>query len=177
MVSLALQPGVGAVCAKLLYTNGNIQHAGVVLGLGGVAGHAFRLFPREDPGYHYRLQLTSSYSAVTAACLVIRKSTYLDIGGMEEEDLAIAFNDTDFCIRVRESGLRNVWTPHALLFHHESASRGYEDNREKQARFDNEIRFMQKRWGRKLLEDPCYSPNLTLHFEDFSYAWPPRTKV
>jgi len=177
MVSLALQPGVGAVGAKLLYPNGNIQHAGVVLGLGGVAGHAFRLFPREDPGYHYRAQLTSSYSAVTAACLVIRKSTYLDIGGMEEEGLAIAFNDTDLCIRVRETGLRNVWTPHAVLFHHESASRGYEDNPEKQARFKSEIRFMQKRWGRKLLEDPCYSPNLTLHFEDFSYAWPPRTKV
>jgi GT2 family glycosyltransferase len=114
---------------------------------------------------------------VTAACLVIRKSTYVDIGGMEEEGLAIAFNDTDLCIRVRETGLRNVWTPHAVLFHHESASRGYEDNPEKQARFKSEIRFMQQRWGRKLLEDPCYSPNLTLHFEDFSYAWPPRTKV
>lgn len=177
MASLALQPGVGAVGAKLLYPNGNIQHAGVVLGLGGVAGHAFKLFPGEDPGYYFRAQLISSYSAVTAACLVIRKTTYLKVGGMEEKNLVIAFNDIDFCIRVRDSGLRNLWTPHAVLYHHESATRGCEDNPEKLARFDGEIRFMQKRWGRKLLEDPCYSPNLTLHHEDFSYAWPPRAKV
>ncbi|MFC1688829.1 glycosyltransferase family 2 protein [Pseudomonadota bacterium] len=176
MVGLATQPGVGAVGAKLLYPDGNIQHAGVVLGLGGVAGHAFKLFPGNDPGYHYRAQLTSSYSAVTAACLVIRKSTYLEMDGMDEENLTIAFNDIDFCIRVRESGLRNVCTAHATLYHHESATRGHEDNKEKQARFDKEIWFMQKRWGRALLDDPCYSPNLTLHHEDFSYAWPPRVQ-
>lgn len=176
MVGLATQPGVGAVGAKLLYPDGKVQHAGVVLGLGGVAGHAFKLMPGNDPGYHYRAQLTSSYSAVTAACLVIRKSTYLEMGGMDEENLGIAFNDIDFCIRVRESGLRNVCTTHAILCHHESATRGYEDNREKQERFDREIKFMQKRWGRGLLHDPCYSLNLTLHHEDFSYAWPPRVQ-
>ena len=177
MVRLALQPGIGAVGAKLLYPNGNIQHAGIVLGLGGVAGHAFKLNPGEDPGYHHRAQLTSSFSAVTAACLLIRKHTYLEVDGMEEKNLSIAFNDVDFCIRVRETGLRNVWTPHAVLYHHESATRGYEDNPKKRARFDSEICFMQKRWGQVLLEDPCYSPNLTLQHEDFSYAWPPRTKV
>jgi GT2 family glycosyltransferase len=177
MVRLAVQPGIGAVGAKLLYPNGNIQHAGVVLGLRGVAGHAFKLNPGEDPGYHHRAQLTSSFSAVTAACLLIRKHIYLEVGGMEEKNLTIAFNDVDFCIRVRETGLRNVWTPHSVLYHHESATRGYEDNPKKQARFESEIRFMQKRWGRKLLEDPCYSPNLTLQHEDFSYAWPPRAKI
>ncbi len=147
-----------------------------MVGLGGVAGHAFKQLPRDDKGYHYRPQLTGGYSAVTAACLVIRKSTYLDVGGMDETDLAIAFNDIDFCLRVRESGLLNVYTPHAELYHHESATRGYEDSKAKQARFDREVKVMQKRWGRKLLEDPCYSPNLTLHYEDFSYAWPPRVR-
>ncbi len=127
--------------------------------------------------YHNRPLLISSYSAVTAACLVIRKATYMDLGGMDEENLTIAFNDIDFCIRVRESGLHNVFTPHALLYHHESATRGYEDNPQKQARFDSEVRFMQKRWGRRLLEDPHYSPNLTLNYEDFSYAWPPRVRM
>jgi GT2 family glycosyltransferase len=177
MVSLAARPGIGAVGAKLLYPDGKIQHAGVVLGLGGVAGHAFKQFPDNDPGYHNRPLLISSYSAVTAACMVIRKSTYMDLNGMDEENLTIAFNDIDFCIRVRESGLRNVYTPHAVLYHHESATRGYEDNPQKQARFDSEVRFMQKRWGRRLLEDPCYSMNLTLNYEDFTYAWPPRAHV
>jgi GT2 family glycosyltransferase len=174
MVGLATRDGVGAVGAKLLYTDGKIQHGGVVLGVGGVAGHAFKHYPGDYPGYFSRARLTSSFSAVTAACLVIRKETYLQAGGLDEKNLAIAFNDIDFCLRVRELGLRNVWTPHALLYHHESASRGYEDTPEKQERFAKEVRFMQKRWGRKLLDDPAYSPNLTLEHEDFSFAWPPR---
>lgn len=174
MVSIALQPKVGAVGAKLLYPNGNTQHAGIVLGLGGVAGHAFKLSPGKDPGYHFRAQLISAYSAVTAACLVIRKEIYLGVGGFEEDNLTIAFNDVDFCIRVRESGYRNVWSPYAVLYHHESATRGYEDTKEKRSRFDEEVMFMQKRWGKLLLEDPCYNPNLTLSYEDFSLSWPPR---
>ncbi|MBT8070242.1 MAG: glycosyltransferase family 2 protein [Gammaproteobacteria bacterium] len=174
MVGMALQPEVGAVGAKLLYPDGKIQHAGVVLGLGGVAGHAFKQFPGDTREYHNRAQLAASYSAVTAACLVIRKKTYLDAGGFEEDNLTHAFNDVDFCMRVRQAGYTNVWTPHALLYHHESATRGHEDTRAKRARFDEEVRFMQKRWGRQLLEDPAYSRNLTLHYEDFSLAWPPR---
>lgn len=97
------------------------------------------------------------------------------MGGLEEEKLRIAFNDIDFCLRVREVGYRNVWTPLVELFHHESVSRGQEDTPEKQARFAGEVAYMKERWGAQLLNDRAYSPNLTLDHEDFSYAWPPRT--
>lgn len=170
MVSLAVQPEIGAVGAKLLYPDGTIQHAGVVTGIGGVAGHIFKHAARTASGYFGRAQLISSYSAVTAACLVIRKETYQQVGGMNERDLAVAFNDIDFCLRVREAGYRNVWTPYAELYHHESATRGYEDSPEKQRRFASEIDYMHGRWGRRLKEDPAYSPNLTLEWEDASLA-------
>ncbi|ACC71471.1 glycosyltransferase family 2 protein [Paraburkholderia phymatum] len=174
MVSLALQPGVGAVGAKLLYPDGTIQHAGVVTGLGGVAGHAHRLFPRDAFGYFSRNAVISSFSAVTAACLIIRKSIYEQVGGLNEADLTVAFNDVDFCLRVRDAGYRNVWTPFAELYHHESATRGAEDNPEKVARFGREVEYMQTRWGDTLNSDPAYSPNLALDRTDFSLAWPPR---
>jgi len=175
MVSIALQPGVGAVGARLWYPNNTLQHGGVVLlGLGGVAGHSHKHLPKGNPGYFGRAILQQSFSAVTGACLVVRRSTYLEVGGFEEENLKIAFGDVDFCLRVREAGYRNVWTPYAELYHHESATRGYEDTPEKQARFADEVRYMQDRWGSLLLNDPAYSPNLTLERKDFSYAWPPR---
>jgi glycosyltransferase involved in cell wall biosynthesis len=176
MVSLAIQPGVGAVGAKLLYPDGRIQHAGVIAGIGGVAGHAHKLFPRDSYGYFSRCAVISSFSAVTAACLVVRKAVYEQVGGLNESDLAVAFNDVDFCLRVRDAGYRNVWTPYAELFHHESATRGSEDNPEKVARFNSEVRFMLARWGDSLREDPAYSPNLTLEYEDFGFAWPPRVQ-
>uniref|UniRef100_E1TAA7 Glycosyl transferase family 2 n=1 Tax=Burkholderia sp. (strain CCGE1003) TaxID=640512 RepID=E1TAA7_BURSG len=174
MVSIAIQPGVGAVGAKLLYPDGTVQHAGVVTGLGGVAGHAHRLFPRESFGYFARNALVSSFSAVTAACLIVRKSIYEQVGGLNEADLAVAFNDVDFCLRVRDAGYRNVWTPFAELYHHESATRGTEDSPEKVARFGREVDYMQSRWGHTLNFDPAYSPNLALDRTDFSLAWPPR---
>jgi GT2 family glycosyltransferase/SAM-dependent methyltransferase len=173
MVGLALQPGVGAVGARLWYPNDTLQHGGVILGLGGVAGHSHKHFPRGDPGYFRRAESLQTLSAVTAACLVIRRRTYLDVGGLDE-DLKVAFNDVDFCLRVREAGYRNVWTPFAELYHHESATRGYEDSPEKIERFQSEIDYVQKKWGPWLVQDPCYSPNLTHDREDFSYAWPPR---
>ncbi|WP_233234470.1 glycosyltransferase family 2 protein [Bordetella sp. LUAb4] len=177
MVSIALQPGVGAVGARLLYPNGQLQHGGVILGLGGVAGHSHKHISREDVGYFFRAVLTQELSAVTAACLVVRKSLYLAVGGLEERALAVAFNDVDFCMRIREAGYRNVYASYAELYHHESVSRGTENSPEKVARFRSEIDYMKTRWAAALAADPAYSPNLTQDFEDFSYAWPPRVSA
>lgn len=174
MVSLALQPNAGAIGARLLYPDDTLQHAGVTLGMGGVAGHPHCHLPKTHHGYFCRASLAQSFSAVTAACLIIRKDIYTEVEGLNEADLCVAFNDVDFCLRVREVGYRNIWTPFAELYHHESATRGSEDTPEKKARFAQEIDYMQKQWGDLLLNDPAYSPNLTLEYRDFSYAWPPR---
>lgn len=178
MVSHAVRDGVGAVGAKLLYPNDHVQHAGVMLGGGdgvrGIAGHVHLNIHRDAHGYFSRAQLTQSYSAVTAACLIIKKTIFDEVGGLNETDLAVAFNDVDFCLRVREAGYRNVWTPFALLYHHESATRGYEDTPEKKSRFAKEIAYMHRRWDHLLYCDPAYNPNLDLHHADFSLAWPPR---
>ena len=109
--------------------------------------------------------------------MVIRKEIYEKVGGLDELNLPVALNDVDFCLRVREAGYRNVWTPFAELYHHESATRGYENTAAKQARFAAEQRYMKERWGDLLLHDPAYSPNLTLDHEDFSLSWPPRTRT
>lgn len=177
MVSHALRPGVGAVGAKLLYPDDTVQHAGVLLGVGGIANHAHRGFPRGHNGYFSRAQLISSFSAVTAACMVVQKKYYLQVGGLDEVNLAVAYNDIDFCLRLKEAGLRNIWTPYAELYHHESASRGYEDNPEKIARLQNEEGYMRQRWGHSIEHDPAYSPNLSIEDTDFSLAWPPRIEV
>ena len=174
MISLAIQPGVGAVGARLWYFNDTLQHGGVITGVGGVAGHSHKCLPRGHFGYFGRAQLIQTLSAVTAACLVVKKSTYQEVGGLDETNLKVAFNDVDFCLRMREAGYRNVWTPYAELYHYESATRGHEDTPIKQLRFSDEVLYMQKRWGNLLRNDPAYSPNLTLDHEDFSYAWPPR---
>lgn len=177
MVSHAVREDIGCVGAKLYYSNDTLQHGGVILGIGGVAGHSHKCFPRGVPGYFGRLMLSQSLCAVTAACLVVRREIYEAVGGLDEENLREAFNDVDFCLKVREAGYRNLWTPYAELYHHESISRGAEDTPEKQARFQREVQYMKNKWGQKLTNDPCYSPNLTLDFEDFSLAWPPRVEV
>jgi hypothetical protein len=151
-----------------------VQHAGVILGIGGVAGHSHKSHPAKERGYFGRNCLISEFSAVTAACLVVRKSLYTQVGGLDEKNLKVAFNDVDFCLRLREIGCRNVLTPYARFYHHESASRGYEDTPEKVRRFEKEEQFMKDRWGKLLLNDPAYNPNLTLQTEDFTFAWPPR---
>ena len=176
MVSHALRPEVGAVGAKLWYTNDTLQHGGVIIGIGGVAGHSHKHLHRGQPGYLGRSNLIQSFSAVTAACLLIRKSIFNTLGGLNEIDLQIAFNDVDFCLRVREAGYRNIWTPYAELYHHESATRGYEDTPEKEARFQKEVTYMKQYWNSTLHYDPAYSPNLTFNHEDFSFAWPPRVE-
>lgn len=172
MVGPALEPGVGCVGARLWYPDGRIQHAGVVL-VCGVAGHAHKLLARGQHGYMGRAVLAQDFVAVTAACLLLRKSIYEEVNGLDET-LAVAFNDVDFCLRVREAGYRNHWTPYAELIHHESVSRGYEDTPEKQKRFNSEVKILQTRWPALLANDPCYNPNLTIDAEDFSLAWPPR---
>ena len=177
MVSIALQPRVGAVGAKLYYPNNTLQHGGAIVGLLGCCGHSHKHLLRHGRGYSDRASLIQSFSVVTAACLVIEKSIYEEVGGLNESELKVAFNDVDFCLRVRESGYRNVWTPYAELYHHESATRGCDDTPEKMARNTKEVEYIQKRWGALLLNDPAYSPNLTLDFEDFSLAWPPRVNA
>ncbi|WP_048860783.1 glycosyltransferase family 2 protein, partial [Acidisphaera rubrifaciens] len=173
MVAIALQPGVGAVGARLWYPDGTLQHGGVTLGVGGIANHAFYGLRRGDPGYFGRAVLMQSYSAVTAACLVVRAEAYHAIGGFDAA-LPVAFNDVDFCLRLRAAGLRNVWTPFAEAVHHESATRGVEDTAEKKMRFQREVAMMHARWDDILQADPAYNPNLTLKALDFGLAWPPR---
>ncbi|AOJ09092.1 glycosyltransferase family 2 protein [Burkholderia mayonis] len=173
LVSIALQDKVGAVGAKLLYPDDTVQHAGVFLGMGGLAGHGHKHLPRHAPGYFSRAVLRNAVSAVTAACLVIRTSIYREVKGLDEY-LVVAFNDVDFCLRVREAGYRNVWTPFAELYHHESASRGYEDTPEKMERFVTEIDFVKKRWGDALWNDPFYSPNLSIDSTEFVMTMNPR---
>ncbi len=173
MMSHAVQAGIGAVGARLWYPDDRLQHGGVIVGLGGVAGHAHKFLPKGAPGYSYRGELIQTLSAVTAACLVVRKSIFEAVGGLNET-LTVAFNDVDFCLKVREAGWRNVWTPFAELYHHESATRGQEDTSDKKERFRREVAYMQEMWGGTLTRDPAYNPNLTLEHEDFSLAWPPR---
>lgn len=177
MVSLALQPDVGAVGARLWYPNNTLQHGGVILGLGGVAGHSHKHLPKGLPGYAGRANLIQSYSAVTGACLLIRREVFEEVNGLNETDLPVAFNDVDFCLRVKEAGYRNIWTPYAELYHHESATRGSENTPEKKARFNSEVEYMFKSWGNKFFNDPAYNPNLSLEYDDFSFAWPPRIEL
>lgn len=170
MVMLAARPDIGCVGAKLLYEDGSIQHAGVVLGLGGYAAHAHRCFPRDSGGYFNRLKVRQNVSAVTAACLVVRRSVYLQVGGMDEV-LSVAYNDVDFGLKLIDAGFRNVFTPFAQLYHFESKTRGYEDTAEKQARFQREKNYLAGKWGDRIRIDPYYNPNLTHAREDFTIGF------
>ena len=174
MVSHALRPEIGCVGAKLYYPDDRIQHAGVILGIGGVAAHAWQTHPRGAAGQAHRNLLQQNLSAVTAACLVIRREIYLQVGGLNADQLKVAFNDVDFCLKVRAAGYRNFWTPYAELYHHESVSRGKEDTLEKRDRFRSEVEYMTSTWGDLLTNDPAYNPNLTLTINDFTLALPPR---
>lgn len=167
-ISHAQRDDVGCVGAMLYYPDETIQHAGIIVGLGGVAGHSHKHFLRGNNGYFYRLKLVQNFSAVTAACLWVRKEVFNAVGGLNEKDLTVAFNDVDFCLKVQAAGYRNVWTPYAELYHHESISRGAEDTPEKIARFEKEIDYMKETWGTHIKRDPHYSQNLTLTTEDFA---------
>lgn len=177
MVAVGQQAGVGIVGARLYYPNGKLQHAGVIVGLGGIAGHAFRLQSRSDSHYMARPQLTHELSAVTAACMLTPREVYRSMGGLNEAHLAVAYNDIDYCLRVNEAGLKVIYTPYAELIHHESVSRGREDTPDKRLRFQNEKRYMVTRWGEQLTCDKAYNPNLTIKGENFAIAETPRTNL
>lgn len=168
MIGYCMRKDVGAVGARLYYEDGTIQHAGVIVGMGGVAGHAFVGFPRNDIGYFGRIIMTQNYSAVTAACMMVKRSVFEEIGGFDE-GYAVAFNDVDLCLKIRKAGYLIVYNPYAQLMHYESKSRGYEDNEQKVQRFNSEVMLFINRWGDFLKEgDPYYNPNLTLDRNDFS---------
>jgi glycosyltransferase involved in cell wall biosynthesis len=176
LVSIASQPGNGAVGPMLWYPDWTVQHAGVVIGIGGhmsVAGHWQKRSPKGEPGYQGRLAVRQNYSAVTGACLLVKRETYLKVGGLDSE-LKVAFNDVDLCLKIQSTGLRNVWTPFVEMIHHESVSRGYDDSPEKIARASQEVLLMRERWSHIINNDPCFNPNLSLWSEDFGYALPPR---
>lgn len=171
MLSFAALPGVGAVGAKLWYPDARdgLQHVGVVVGLGGVAGHAHVGLGRGQVGYFGRAALHHRLLAVTAACMLVRKSTYLEVGGMDVA-IAVAFNDVDFCLRLHQAGWACIMTPYAEMIHHESASRGDDLSDAQRDRFMAEEQFMHQRWGQWLANDPFYSPNLSLQHPDFRPA-------
>ncbi len=168
LLAEASQPGVAACGAMLYYPDDTIQHAGVITGLGGYAGHSHKYHRRGASGYLFRLAAVQDYSAVTAACLLVRAEVYDALGGLDEA-FTVAFNDVDFCLRIREAGWRIAWTPYAELYHFESKSRGSdEQDPAKKARFDAERARLYARHAReKILHDPYYNPNLSLDYEDF----------
>ena len=174
MLEHAQREDVGAVGCKLLYSNNTIQHAGVILGITGtpgqvgVAGHSHKHLPNAAHGYFGRPHIIHNVSAVTAACMMLRKDVFKEVDGFDE-NLAVAFNDVDLCLKIRDKGYLIVYTPYAELYHHESLSRGYEDTPEKQERFLKEVGYVREKWGEIIDEgDPYYNPNLTLSKEDFS---------
>lgn len=168
MLGYCMRKDVGAVGARLYYEDDTIQHAGVVIGFGGIAGHCFVLQPRGTTGYCHRIICAQDYSAVTAACMMVKRTAFDEVEGLTEE-LAVAFNDIDFCMKLREAGYLIVYNPYAELYHYESKSRGLEDTPEKVARFNREMSIFEKRWPDILRNgDPYYNPNLTLKSQDFS---------
>ena len=168
MLGASVREDVGAVGARLYFEDGSIQHAGVVLGYGGIAGHAFREFGPEEAGYQNRILLRQDVSAVTAACMLVRSSVFEEVGGFHE-GLAVAFNDIDLCMKISASGKYIVYEPGAEFCHYESKSRGYEDTPDRQARFLGEVCVFKERWQKELSAgDPFYNPNLTLERPDFT---------
>ena len=167
MAGIALQKDVGIVGAMLYYPNDTVQHAGVITGLGGFAGHSHKYHPRGRSGYMFRLACVQNLSRVTAACLLVTRQAFDAVGGLDE-GFAVAFNDVDFCLRVKQRGYQVVFTPYARCYHHESISRGLDKKGEKKERFDGEKQRLKDRFGDKLLKDEFYNPNLTLDMEDFS---------
>ena len=164
------RPEVGAVGARLLYPNNTVQHSGVILGMGGVAGHAHVNLPRDHAGYFGRAKLIQNFSAVTGACMMTKASVFRLLKGFNEKDLAVAFNDIDYCLRLREKGFLIVYTPYAELYHHESLSRGSDVALDKIERFKREIKYMETHWRNVIKADPYYNINLSLELPEEVYS-------
>lgn len=169
MMRYAVRPDIGAVGAKLLYDDGSIQHAGVVVGIGEAAGHAHRFLPAGHPGYFRMAHVAQYVSAVTAACLVVQRSKFEAVKGFDEERLAIAFNDVDLCLKLQAAGWKNVYVPHSVLLHHESKSRGNDMAPDQIDRYRRELTVLQERWGTKTYKDPLHNPNLDRYSETFIF--------
>jgi O-antigen biosynthesis protein len=171
MLGYIQRPNVGAVGSALYYPNDTVQHGGIIIGIGGVAGHSHKYFPRSEYGYFGRLKTVQNLSAVTAACLMTKRTVLVEVGGFEET-LSHAFNDVDLCLKIRDKGYLVVYTPFAELYHHESMSRGYENTPDKILRFQQEMEFCEDRWLAVFHRgDPYYNPHLTLEREDFSLGF------
>jgi GT2 family glycosyltransferase len=171
MIAEAARPGIGLVGAKLLYPDRTVQHAGIALAGAHVARHTNLKIPENDGGYWGRAMQAQNLSAVTGACIVLRRNVFEEISGFDEA-LAVDFGDIDLCLRVRRAGYRVLWTPHAVLVHHESASRGTVITPEKAVLYDRERAFMVERWGDLLEDDPAYNPNLSITPERPAFALP-----
>ncbi len=174
LVGLVSQPGVGAAGAKLLYESGAVEHAGIVLGIGGAVGHVHRNLDRLEPGYFGRAMLSQTYSAVSWATMIVRREAFEAVGGFDEDHLSGAFADVDLCLRLGEAGWRVAWTPSAELVHHESPTRPRENDAALDGRFAREVDYLHRRWPSVLANDPAYNPNLSLAHETWPLAWPPR---
>ncbi|HEX7852809.1 MAG TPA: glycosyltransferase family 2 protein [Sphingobium sp.] len=167
MVAQAIRDNVGAVGARLLYPDGRIQHAGVVMGMGHAAGHAHRLLRPDDEGYFHRHSLPQFVSAVTAACLVVQRGRFLSVGGLDAQNFAVAFNDVDLCLRLNKRGWQSFYEPRATLIHHESVSRGFDRDPVGQKRFAGELAALQRLWGTETIVDPYHHPELSRASETF----------
>lgn len=177
LVSQALRPDVGLVGCLLLYPDRSVQHAGVIIGLSGVAGHMYGEAAADDPGYAGRILATQDLSAVTGACQIMRRDLFARLGGLDEAHLAVAYNDIDFCLRIRAAGLRVIYTPHARLLHRHSASRGSDVRPERLAGFNWEREFMRTRWAHVVQDDPFFNPNLSLSGKRGRLATAPRPRL
>lgn len=176
MVSNLVRKGVGAVGARLLYPKGTVQHAGVMVGIGGVADHIMRGISGQSIGYFCRAVLPQNVTAVTAACMLVHRDAFIEVGGFDEKEFSVAYNDVDLCLKLRKAGHLIVYTPYAELIHHESISRGYEDTPEKKARFEREFATMRLKWGKTLTQDPYHNPNFTRERPQYELAFPPYRK-
>lgn len=167
MAMHAMRPEIGEVGAKLYYPNDLIQHGGIVLKIGPVAGHSHKHLSRYDVGSFARMILPHNVSGVTAACAMMRAEVFREVGGFDEQ-FVVAFNDVDLSLKIRDKGYRILWTPFAELYHYESLTRGYEDTPEKCKRFEGEQKKWLAKWDKKYPYDPYYNPNLTDRAEDYS---------